>query len=58
MLTTKEQWRNLALGLVAVYIGFVVYLAFSGDLISRDECAAMMWSTTTNTIIVKTPPPE
>lgn len=54
MLTTKNQWRTLALGLATIYISFVLYLAFSGDIISRDECPLVPDST----VLFKLPPPE
>ncbi|MEQ1519708.1 MAG: hypothetical protein ABL936_00385 [Aestuariivirga sp.] len=54
MLTTKGQWRNLALGLAAIYIGFVTVLAWGGVLISPDECPLVPDST----VLYKTPPPE
>lgn len=51
---TKEQWRNTALGLAAIYIIFVIFLAQSGFLISRDECPLVPDST----VLFKLPPPE
>lgn len=54
MLKTKEEWRNLTLGLAAIYISFVLYLTFSGALISRDECPLVPDST----VLFKLPPPE
>lgn len=47
-------WRNLALSLLAIFAAFVIFLARSGVLISRDECPLVPDST----VLFKLPPPE
>lgn len=61
MLKTKEQWRNLALGLAAIHIAFMIFLAQTNTLISRDECSAVvskMLADLNSTRLYKMPPPE
>lgn len=58
MLKTKEQWKTLALGFLAIYIGFVVFLGQTGILISRDECDAIIAAHPWGTTLYKIPPEE
>lgn len=52
MIKTDNAWRNLALALMAIFIGFVIFLTQTSVLISRDECPLVPDST----VLFKTPP--
>ena len=58
MLKTKEEWRNLALGLAAIYIGFVIFLAQTDMIIGRAECDAIIAAHPWGTTLFKVPAEE